>query len=604
MTLTQTPIIRDADAGKNLYRGVAMSQMAILKDYMQTAGINTYTRITQLANGVVITCQKSFEREDIYINVPPQAPETLEVINTVMVGSFVFVPRMFGVNDGYHYVNNKLVADGDGSVEYPLVNTAAIGYRAAENPPTRKFISSDPHNDPLKAKAVAYRANLVFGNVDWIGKNTAPEGKPSNAPVLTWKGPTGRTIPFDFTKPISGLTTDDIKFGDTDYYTCFGAEIYAAGSVLDSLPLAGDVTPKVLGAAYTTYVDAKEQKQTTLVCVVNNHYVDKLGFFDEVWVKYKEWEMIYSAESGRPTQCWFFNQSGTKCTRNNYELSIDCAAKVVTQVVHDLGTGAYNGAIVSTNTNAGVTPPTLNTGGMAGDVVQESSAITTITHSGSYHLYSDYKGDLRVTAVVNVSDKSVRSFKDKRTWFYEDIQWYKEGPQPDMVVVGPDAFTPGAYTAIGGQGTITILEPDPSGCGMKDVVATDSCGRTARKSVRMASGRWVTLASGDSCPGGSLYYLTSGATRTLSYVVSDGFGDSPTNGHRDQPTPGAPFNYGGTWDAPGMLITCGSCSTHYVTSTGTLTCGGGSCLFFSGGGVQWTDVLIYACYGGMEQWVC
>ena len=68
--IEQTPIIRNSSFNKEAYRGLATAQMRILKDYMKVGGLNVYSRVVTLANGVVITCQKSFNREDIFISVP------------------------------------------------------------------------------------------------------------------------------------------------------------------------------------------------------------------------------------------------------------------------------------------------------------------------------------------------------------------------------------------------------------------------------------------------------------------------------------------------------------------------------------------------------
>lgn len=74
MTVQQCPIHRpgspESAFDESLYAGFAAAQFRILKDYMALAGLNTYSRVVTLANGVVITCKKSFNREDIYIHVP------------------------------------------------------------------------------------------------------------------------------------------------------------------------------------------------------------------------------------------------------------------------------------------------------------------------------------------------------------------------------------------------------------------------------------------------------------------------------------------------------------------------------------------------------
>lgn len=80
----QTPIVRDSSFNKEEYRGLATAQMRILKDYMKVGGLTAYSRVVTLANGVVITCQKSFNREDIFIRVPQVVSEyTTAITETV-----------------------------------------------------------------------------------------------------------------------------------------------------------------------------------------------------------------------------------------------------------------------------------------------------------------------------------------------------------------------------------------------------------------------------------------------------------------------------------------------------------------------------------------
>lgn len=74
MTVQQRPIHRpgspESAYDESQYAAFAAAQFRILKDYMALAKLNTYSRVVTLANGVVITCQKSFNREDIFISVP------------------------------------------------------------------------------------------------------------------------------------------------------------------------------------------------------------------------------------------------------------------------------------------------------------------------------------------------------------------------------------------------------------------------------------------------------------------------------------------------------------------------------------------------------
>lgn len=377
------------------------------------------------------------------------------VIVAVTAGSFVSVPRLLGVNDGY---NSALDAVGGGDNTYPLSADGAATQ-------TLSFTENE-------APEVS-RDGSVYGNIDWKGVNTAGEGEPSDAPVLTWKGPTGRTIPFDFNRPIEGLTTSDIVFDalSTEKYTCFYPQIYSGGEVYATVPTAGDVEPKVLGAALNG---------NTLVCIVNNHYADQVGFFEEVWINsgdsemYREedhakgWRKINSRSGvGRPTMCWFFNQSGTRATQGVSEYSINLEMMAVS---FDLGTNTqiqYN----------------LDNSHSNGD--------HSTTYSGSTAIWSDYKGDERVFAVVSASGG--HNFTGRNTTSSDkiDAAVYIMGTKPVLHISGPVAYGgQSAYITSGGVGTVTKTWNIPA-CGMGSVTATDECGQTVTFKFKMATGAWI-----------------------------------------------------------------------------------------------------------------
>lgn len=68
--------------------------MEVLKAYMATARLKECSQRTLLANGVVITCVKSYTREDIYIAVPPVTVGTAEITSEEISGTgFLAHPR-------------------------------------------------------------------------------------------------------------------------------------------------------------------------------------------------------------------------------------------------------------------------------------------------------------------------------------------------------------------------------------------------------------------------------------------------------------------------------------------------------------------------------
>jgi len=89
MSVLPTPILREADADKNKYRGFAMAQLAILREQMRLGGLKIGNRIVSAPDGAVITCSICFNKEDVYVQVPRVvgAPEELGVHALFLVSS-------------------------------------------------------------------------------------------------------------------------------------------------------------------------------------------------------------------------------------------------------------------------------------------------------------------------------------------------------------------------------------------------------------------------------------------------------------------------------------------------------------------------------------
>ena len=582
MTIEQTPILRDADAEKNTYRGFAMAQMRILKDYMKVSGLNSYSRVVTLANGVVITCQKSFNREDIFISVPT-GDYTEVITKEVMLPLFICTPRIFGVNDGYRRVDGRLTAVGDGSSLYPMVDSdntsATVGY----GPFVVDLSFEDAPTKTADSQLKLYRDVQLYGNVDWKGKNTSKDGTASNAPVLTWKGPTGRSVPFDYYEPIEGFTTADIQFdlAGREYYTCFGPSVYQNGKILATIPKPGDVQPKVVGCAFTEHTE-DDATRLLLVCMVNNHYENETGFFSELWVLFggeddaatgleNGWRIIHSEPAGRPTQCWFFNESGTKCTMGNRELAIDISERSVTEIVHDAGSGIFSADVRGGGSDSNYEPPDpSNSGGLGGVKVDTSESAITIEHHGNYSIYSDYKGDVRVTASVAVVDTTARKITRVNAETYDDIEIWYEGIVPPLSISGPELYTPEAvYTVVGGAPGISYDVTSPTKlCGSDEVRVTDSCGRTAAVQVRMAEGVWHTLSVETATFYGSVgctYPPCAPCETTPPKVIY--LGDSSTCGRYNAVQCVETEAQDGT-----VVLTCVATSQETVSSLGTCSC--------------------------------
>jgi hypothetical protein len=414
-------------------------------------------------------------------------------------GNFVSVPRIFGVNDGY---SGTLAPVGAGGLAYPLSSDGA----------TTQTLTID------KDEGVSVsRDGILYGNVDWKGAYQEEDTR-----ILTWKGPTGRSIPFDYNKPIEGLTTPDIVFGgvSTGKFTCFGADIYAGGSVaftaIGSTPV--DVAPKVLGCAY---------QGNTLVCIVNNHYPDKIGFFEEVWVTtsgaglYDEkenpggWRLLGSRIAGRPSMIWAFNQSGTKATQGVAEYSIDIETGAV---LFDAGS----------NTNISYI---LDNSDPNGD--------HSTVYSGTTKIWSDYKGDKRVFAVVSASGGQtftfatttgstkamapVNSLGDGKGFFSVSIT----ANQATATSTGTFCSCTGVWSISGG-GTISpsgLITPG-TGCGTGTV--TYSCGSlSATAQYKYGNGAWILSESyfDSRIPTDYLYSQTIGGGAADLTKIVESYGD-------------------------------------------------------------------------------
>lgn len=449
--------------------------------------------------------------------------DSVIVIVVVTAGNFVSVPRIFRANDGY---GGNLVATGNGNTAYPLSIDGA----------TTQTLSLPEDEDPEVS-----RDGAVYGNIDWMS---------ADGVVLTWKGPTGRTLPCDVNKPISGLTTDDITFGELALpkYTCFGTYIYQDGAVTYTAPGAEsvivdgvetqsiiDISTKVLGAAHTEYaetVDGATTTKTALVCIVNNHYAGIVGFFEEVWINKGDvamydaddhpngWLMLATRQAGRPTSCWLFNQSGTRATQGVMEYTIDLATNTATL---DVGSNTHIECLMTLGGNSQIT-----------------------TYSGSTKVWSDYKGDQRVFATVSATGGHDFSISQTYESKANNVIIYQMGTPNKTISVGLAAGGGGiavqvAVTGIGCACDVTLsisgggsivngIIVDGAGCGTGVVTATCG-GLTATVEYRYPSGQWETVsdwtsARYDAQPGDYPYSDVSGdgGVRTSLFISNASVG--------------------------------------------------------------------------------
>ena len=65
-----------------------------------------------------------------------------------------------------------------------------------------------------------------------------------------------------------------------------------------------------------------------------------------------------------------------------------------------------------------------------------------------------------------------------------------------LTISGPDDYVYGAYNTTGGKGAVKLNNYPPAAtCGSATITATDECGGSASKIVRLSQGHWVTVHS-------------------------------------------------------------------------------------------------------------
>lgn len=283
MSIIPTPVLRHADSDKNAYRGLAMSQMRILIDYMKLAGLNTFSRTVELANGVIITCNKNFDREDVSIDLPvgildrePHKFEFLGFVCQPRLGSLklrsaavnYFLSISYYCIDNYGYDKSRTDIKNYGTVVYPLVDgddaTSVLGTNADNQyfQPTGMFRDDkeDQSDNPQD-----------YGNLDW--KSSPDEF--GNVDVLTWQGAHSRHG-----------TQYDIGIGNL-YSPLYARHCYHKGKAQLDLPLR-PVVPKDYtnnsgyAPGYQSWSPLYDQEGNTIELLVYGCAFSKNG--DDKWL--------------------------------------------------------------------------------------------------------------------------------------------------------------------------------------------------------------------------------------------------------------------------------------------------------------------------------
>lgn len=239
-----------------------MAQMRILKDYMKLAKLNTYSRVITLANGVVITCQKSFNREDIFITMPPS--EYVEYTETIeSISGIILHPRSGAITDISYieYVsglygsspvtrNAKGVAGGwgkggtvlDSHYIYPLDDSDnASFYKGSLT--TDTISNGVVVSTNIDDESYGFTSSGVYGNLYWDNGavyNISDKSWDKPYVILSWRGTPTRHFRLPSNIDIPGFslfeTASPGMFEDTPQYTSFGTKLYQGGDVISEAP--------------------------------------------------------------------------------------------------------------------------------------------------------------------------------------------------------------------------------------------------------------------------------------------------------------------------------------------------------------------------------
>lgn len=426
------------------------------------------------------------------------------VLVDVTGGNFITTPRLGGVG-GY--------------------------YPTPDSSDTSQTISIDDDGVPEIS-----RDDMVYGNTDWRGINTAAEGDPSDAPILTWKGVASRHFEVNPDIFVDGYMTFDeeitVEGLPISKYTPFGPNIYQNGEVLDSLPGG-----KILGAAFIG---------DTLICIAGMNYRDIAnpdgatgGFYNELWVKGSEWERVAFQAASRPTANWFFNRSGTEaqCVQNHFILKCfitpvgDSFSATFSATPACSGNATGTRSTTTTNLNLDKTRPNLWVYDDPADWQLKDKDKVGSKVEIDIHLAStrsciaavDYVDDVAVyaTAAYSLDETSLYDNSTYNTfgWLKEfaydappifDVHYVTSGDQAFGVGDGPVSgfggcppykyMASGPFTVDENTGVILSITCVPGVIGGGSIVGTDALGATASRPVRlMTDGVWVLVSSATPC---------------------------------------------------------------------------------------------------------
>lgn len=544
----ETPVVLHANAAKNTYRAVALSQLRILKREMELANLSESSRVVRLENGVIIACKKSFKQETIDIFVPENSVVLEE--NKKVVG-FIMHPKSGNVR-------KRLIQDGDEDY-FLLTSVASEGFKKdgtwvklGDYASVYSFSDIDKTAFTVTPKNLAIEYSQIdnkYGNLYWT----------DGIHTVSWRG--NPSVQF----PIPGkLAIPDISTFVNGRYTVFSNKIYAKGRVIAEFEAAC-----LVAAAFLKKCDDKMYLFAVINKLVNGIYWMQLVKTANVA---EGWEVVYEENTGSvltltaavSKDCkklmyndvvYTINDNCTQVLKDAYQLS-----DTINGFCNVVGTGGYSSSYEYVD--KGVCWPCLDADGnfafSAFDVnakfgysgsssnIAEPPVRKVPAYRGSpaesVSVYFDPNAPLPCD--INADGKYAAVFVATVNGSYCSVTWNgvdcfnglsavklldscdtsvtvscTANPQgvigtyerattlPALVVGGPDSMGLGTQFTVANAvdevywsvsagaidhitGIITSMEG--ASCGTATVSVVDKCGRTASKVVRLPSGVWIS----------------------------------------------------------------------------------------------------------------
>lgn len=232
-------------------------------------------------------------------------------------------------------------------------------------------------------------SNLQVGTID-SRDASEPQLDNNTQDVLTFNGPSGRLIPFNYDNYYEGYTILDDETEEQTYYTVFGPYIYQNGAIAKDysyLVAEGENLPKVVGA---TKYNGK------ILAILSINYAGRAnpdgttgGFYEEI---YLNTDRITYRRAGRPIEIWRFNSS---CTE----------AKTSTQIITIFPSSELSEWSIEYSTY---------TSGIGNRTFEVDGTNWHITESSYGNFFQDYNGDTpnSIAIVHNLDHRSNTNFEN------------------------------------------------------------------------------------------------------------------------------------------------------------------------------------------------